>query len=31
MLWGALLLVTFFHGPGKCSLDHLFGQRFGVQ
>ncbi|HID83416.1 MAG TPA: DoxX family protein [Chromatiales bacterium] len=22
-LWGALLLVTFFHGPGKISLDHL--------
>jgi len=21
-LWGALLLVTFFHGPGKISLDH---------
>jgi putative oxidoreductase len=26
MLWGALLLVTFFHGPGKWSLDHLFGR-----
>jgi putative oxidoreductase len=24
ILWGALLLVTFFHGPGKWSLDHLF-------
>ena len=21
MLWGALMLVTFFHGPGKISLD----------
>lgn len=21
-LWGALLLVTFFHGPGKVSFDH---------
>jgi len=21
MLWGALMLVTFFHGPGKLSLD----------
>jgi hypothetical protein len=28
MLWGALLLVTFFHGPGKWSLDHFFGRRF---
>ena len=31
MLWGALLLVTFFHGPGKISLDHLFVRRFGAQ
>jgi putative oxidoreductase len=23
ILWGALLLVTFFHGPGKWSLDRL--------
>ncbi len=22
MLWGALLLVTFFYGAGKVSLDH---------
>lgn len=22
-LWGALLLVIFFHGPGKISLDHM--------
>jgi putative oxidoreductase len=28
MLWGALLLVTFFHGPGKWSLDQLLGRRF---
>ncbi len=21
-LWGGLLLVNFFHGPGKISLDH---------
>lgn len=21
LLWGALLLVTIFHGPGRCSLD----------
>ena len=31
MLWGALLLVTFFHGPGRWSLDHLLGRRFGAQ
>jgi len=24
ILWGALLLMTFFYGPGKLSLDHLF-------
>jgi putative oxidoreductase len=23
ILWGALLAVTFFHGPGKLSIDHL--------
>ena len=23
MLWGALMLVTFFYGPGKISLDAL--------
>ncbi len=27
MMWGALLLVTFFYGPGKFSLDHLLGRR----
>ena len=31
MLWGALLLVTFFHGPGKWSLDHFLGRRLGAQ
>ena len=31
MLWGALLLVTLFNGPGKWSLDHLLGRRFGAQ
>lgn len=30
ILWGALLLVTFFHGPGKWSLDHVIGRRFGA-
>ena len=29
MLWGALMLVTFFYGPGKISLDHWLGKRFG--
>jgi putative oxidoreductase len=24
ILWGALLLTTFFYGPGKLSLDHLY-------
>jgi len=23
ILWGTLLLVTVFHGPGKLSVDHL--------
>lgn len=27
-LWGLMLLVTLFHGPGKWSLDHLIRQRF---
>ena len=27
ILWGALLLVAFFHGPGKWSLDRLFQRR----
>jgi len=25
-LWGALMLVTVFHGPGKLSLDHWIGK-----
>lgn len=28
-LWGLLLLVTLLHGPGRLSLDHLIGKRFG--
>jgi putative oxidoreductase len=28
ILWGALLAVTFFHGPGKLSLDYMFVRRF---
>ncbi|WP_456373302.1 DoxX family protein [Thiolapillus sp.] len=23
MLWGTMLLITVFHGPGKLSVDHL--------
>ena len=26
-LWGALLLVIIFHGPGKLSLDYLISQK----
>jgi len=29
MLWGALILVTFFYGPGKISLDALLQRRAG--
>lgn len=28
MLWGALLAVGFFHGPGRLSLDHLIRRKF---
>jgi putative oxidoreductase len=28
ILWGALLAVTFFHGPGKLSFDYVFVRRF---
>lgn len=28
VLWGALLAVTFFHGPGRISLDYLIARRF---
>ena len=27
MLWGALILVTFFYGPGKISVDHILQRR----
>ena len=30
VLWGALLLVLFFYGPGKLSLDHLLERRLGT-
>jgi putative oxidoreductase len=29
-LWGLLLLVPLLHGPGKLSLDHLIGRRYGA-
>jgi putative oxidoreductase len=28
VLWGTLLAVTFFHGPGKISLDYFIARRF---
>lgn len=28
VLWGALLLVTLFHGPGRFSLDFFLKQRW---
>jgi putative oxidoreductase len=28
VLWGALLLVLFFYGPGNLSVDRFFEQRF---
>ena len=30
VLWGALLLVLFFYGPGKLSVDHLISRRLGI-
>ncbi|HZP86334.1 MAG TPA: DoxX family protein [Burkholderiales bacterium] len=29
-MWGALLLVTLLHGPGKLSIDHAIRRRFGL-
>lgn len=29
LLWGALLLVTLFHGPGRLSLDQWLRSRAG--
>lgn len=28
LLWGTMLAVTFFHGPGSLSLDHLLRKKF---
>jgi putative oxidoreductase len=30
ILWGSLLLVTVFHGPGGISVDHWLARRFGL-
>jgi len=27
MLWGTMLAVSFFHGPGKLSVDHLLRRK----
>ncbi|MFN0041509.1 MAG: DoxX family protein [Burkholderiales bacterium] len=31
VFWGFLMLVTFFHGPGAISVDHLLRRRFGTR
>ena len=31
VLWGALLMVVFFYGPGKLSLDALLGRQLGAR
>lgn len=30
VLWGALLLIPVFHGPGRISLDAFLKQRWGA-
>ena len=30
VLWGALMLVALFHGPGKLSLDYWLCRRLGA-
>ena len=30
MLWGTMLAVTFFHGPGKISVDYLLKRKLLV-
>jgi putative oxidoreductase len=29
ILWGTILLVTLFYGPGKIALDELIKRRYG--
>lgn len=31
LLWGALLLVTLLHGPGRWSLDHWLRKRWAMR
>ena len=31
VVWGLLMLVTFFHGPGALSGDHVLRKRFELQ
>ena len=28
MLWGTMLAITFFHGPGKISVDYLLKRKW---
>lgn len=28
VLWGTMLAVTIFHGPGKISVDHILRRKF---
>ena len=30
ILWGSLLLVTLFYGPGRIALDHWIARRVGA-
>ncbi len=30
MLWGTMLAITFFHGPGKISIDHFVQRKFAA-
>ena len=30
ILWGTILLVTFFYGPGKIALDEWLRKRYGA-
>jgi putative oxidoreductase len=30
IMWGVMLLVTFFHGPGKLSMDRWISVKYGA-